>query len=226
MLLSNLSALRETPNLFENWMTPIFVIIFVLFAYINVNYGKKFQQIFNSVFRLGYLKQMMREEQTTLQRSAVALNIVFVLMLGLFLYEYFSFNDILIFKQKGLTLYFICVVGLAVIYTVKYITIKFFATLFKFNGPLEEYLYNLMQINKTIGILLFPILILCTFSNKEFAPIFFVSIGIGLLVFIFYRLLRGLVIGFSYNVSKLYIILYLCTVELIPFILIAKAVLI
>lgn len=224
VILENTIELRTSPNLFEAWMVPIFLVIFILFAYIKVNHGKKFEQIFNSVFRLGYLKQMMREEQVNTKRSSFALNVVFVLMLGLFIYQFFVVQKITLLDQSGFILYSICVGILSLIYTGKYVVIKFFESLVKFNGPLEEYLYNVVQINKTIGILLFPTLIACTFLNKEFAPIFFISVTLFLAAFVIFRLLRGLAIGFSYNVSKLYIILYLCTVELIPFILLAKAV--
>jgi hypothetical protein len=224
MLISNLPVNRNFPNLFESWMTLIFFIIFILFAYIKVNYGKKFEQIFNSVLRLGYLRQIMREEQVTTQRSSISLNIVFILMLGLFLYEFFVYKKLNIFEKKGILLYLLCILALSILYFGKYLVIKFFESLFQYKEPLEEYLYNTTQINKTIGILLFPILIVCTFINKDHVHLFFISVVIALTILIILRLLRGLAIGFSYNVSKLYIILYLCTVELIPFILLVKVV--
>jgi hypothetical protein len=76
----------------------------------------------------------------------------------------------------------------------------------------------LLGIFQVLGVILFPLLVIW-YLNPNYAEIIFQLIYILFGLFILYRFIRGFFIGLSKQISWYYLILYLCTAEIYPLIL-------
>ncbi len=112
---------------------------------------------------------------------------------------------------------------LLAVYIVKIISTRVLGFIFEVKEAAREYAYNIVLFNKTIGLILFPVTLLLAYARQVPAEWL---IWTGLVLWglaLLYRLVRLSFIGFSVRgVSIFYIILYLCTLEILPVLVIIK----
>lgn len=113
--------------------------------------------------------------------------------------------------------------GTAVIYLAKYAAVRFSGWAFRVEGITEHYLFNVFLINKILGVLLVPFIIVLAFADREWAQqavyISFAAAGILLLN----RYIRSWkVFGSFFQYSKFHFFMYLCASELLPLAVLMK----
>ena len=101
-------------------------------------------------------------------------------------------------------------------------TVRLLAWTFNIRNVKEEVIVNIWTYNILIGLFLSP-LVLSLFFVKLFAlPLLAKIITICLVMFYLVKLIRWFEILFTYRVSILYMILYLCALEVIPLLILYK----
>jgi hypothetical protein len=216
---------RESPNLYEPWMLPVLLLILAVVAYVRVAYGRRLSRLFNSLWRIQILRQVMREELVFSHRASILLHFNFVLVAALAVYAWMKITDRSIFNLQGFALYASLSGIVAAVYIVKLIITAVLRAVFKDPGLIREYLFEVFLINKAAGILLLPLALALIILNISKAQTLILVIAISALLFIVFRFIQGLRLSLDYKVSGVYIILYLCTLEILPFLVLAKAVL-
>jgi len=216
---------RESPNLYESWMLPVLLLILAIIAYVRVAYGRRLSRLFNSLWRIQILRQVMREELVFSHRASVLLHFNFVLVAALAVYAWLKVTDRSIFNLEGFALYVSLAGIVAAVYILKLIITAVLRAAFKDPGLIREYLFEVFLINKAAGILLLPFALALIILNISKAHTLILIIAISALLFIVFRFVQGLRLSLDYKVSGVYIILYLCTLEILPFLVLAKAVL-
>ncbi len=113
--------------------------------------------------------------------------------------------------------------GTAVIYLAKYAAVRFSGWAFRVEGITEHYLFNVFLINKILGVLLIPFIIVLAFADREWAQqavyISFAAAGILLLN----RYIRSWkVFGSFFQYSKFHFFMYLCASEILPLAVLMK----
>jgi hypothetical protein len=105
----------------------------------------------------------------------------------------------------------------------KLLVVKLVGVVFKVEGAVNEYIFNIFLHHKAIGIFLFPVTIALAFI-KDIPPHYLVVTGWSIIaVVLVYRTLRGMLGGIqTAGISKYYLFLYLCTLEILPLIVIIK----
>ncbi len=215
--------LRPSPNLYEYWMLGIFMLVLVILAYVRVVYAKRLQRLYSSLVRLQILRQVMREELVFSHRASVLLFLNFVLILSLIFYaavKYYGWN---LHDSTGLSFYGMVVAAVAGIYLLKLIIASVLRLVLNDPGLLREYLYVVFLVNKAAGLILLPLALGVIYLNVGLLQNLFMAGLILAVVFILYRTAQGLILSAGYRVPWVYIILYLCTLEIIPFMVIIKA---
>lgn len=209
--------LRESPNLYEYWMVAVFLVVVGVLAYVRAVYSKRLRRLFSSISRIQILRQVMREELVFSHRASVLLFFNFVIVLAMICYAVLKYNDTALFREFGSDLFIYLAIAVALIYLFKIILNNVLRILYKDPGVIREYLFEVFLMNKALGIVLLPIAAGMVFLNITkldlLIPLF---IGIFLLAVVF-RLVQGLRLTFSYPIPRVYIILYLCTLEILPF---------
>ena len=211
-------TLKPSPVLGEMWMVFVFLLIFSLLAVLRWNYAKNFKELFQAVINLRLLREILREEIILTSRASQVVIVLAFLSIGLFAKLSFNYID---FKLLGLQLSgfleFIWIVTFLVgVYCVKMLFLFFIRKLFVADNQLIEYEFNVSLMLKLAGMAVLPIsLLLAYFSHTS--QWFLIGLGLAVLLgSMLWRWIRGLVQAVSNRVSILYIILYLCTLEILP----------
>lgn len=199
------------------------LIIALLFGWINVFHRKRFSQVINAFFIARYINQLIREENSLLQRVFIMVSIIFILILSIFTYQSVNFYQIDLNTHNGFIIFMICALGVSLTYFVKLVVLNVVGFAFDEEKSTKEYFYNIFLINNFLGIILVPI-ILCLAYVPQLSKDLLIQIGISVYVLsLVYRVLRGMLIGWTNgHYSLFHIFLYFCTLEILPFLLMIK----
>jgi hypothetical protein len=215
---------RTYPYLQEDWMIAILVIMVALLGIIRYNYPNRIVRLLQSIFRARMLRQLMREELVLSHRASLALMIIFSANTALLVYlaaKSFGWSAYLQLEQ-----WFFVVVFLAVLllYLWKIISIRLFQFFFETEGGLSEYLVFSLVFNMLLGLLWIPLILAAVVSLKGAVQVLFMAVLVIFLLGYLARLVRGALIAREHRVFSVYIILYLCALEILPFAVLAKGI--
>ncbi len=215
--------LRPNPQLFEGWMLPVFLLILINIAYVRISYERRLDRLFSSLLRIQILRQIMREELVFSHRASVLLFLNFCLAVALIAYSLLKYLELPLPLGGDWMGFSLITAAVAMLYLGKLALSRFFRWVFEDEGLIREYLFEVFLVNKAFGISAIPLALALAFLNVgNLWPIFLLA-GLLALTAILFRLVQGMRMASAYRISPLYIILYLCTLEILPLLLIAKA---
>jgi hypothetical protein len=204
----------------------LLVVLFIIFAVIKNVFAKYFDDLSRVFFRTTLKQKQIREQLMQMPLPSLLLNGFFVLSGGfylVFVIRHFALDSVDSFWW--MLLY--CCLGLALAYFVKYAGLKICGWLFDLEEAADSYIFIVFIINKMIGVLLLPFLLVLAFSVGNLYSIGLILswclIG-GLLIYRFtltYAAVRNQV-----KVNPFHFFLYLCAFEIAPLLLVYKGLLI
>ncbi len=211
-------------KIIPDWFTIIILILLVAVTLLKVFYSKIFFQIFKAFVNNNTANQIVRDENLLVQRASILLSVIGYVVLALFAYkvsQHFNYQNQ--YMGKGFAKFLFIAIFIGMTYSIKMISLKMFGVLFNYEKPVASYIFNLFLINNVLGIVILPLLILLTYSNPQYSNyILYFSVGI-ILLFLMYRLLKGILIWTSINRYNLfYLFLYICALEIAPLLIIFK----
>ena len=202
-----------------DWVLLVIIIIVLLFIWIKIFYNKFFSFLANSLISYQLSAKLFSEKNVLLKRVSFVLDVIYHIVLSIFLYESFTFLNLSPVRLTSYNL-FLLFLNILILYTLlRSVVLKLFNYLFKTDPIISEYVHNNFIINKSIGIVLFPVTIAICYMPESFAGILFV-VGLVLLGSgIVFKMVRGYQIIIRKEVLFIYLILYLCTLEILPLLL-------
>lgn len=202
------------------WIALALFTSFTLLVIVRVFDRRKLRQLFGGLMRASAVDVFYREEYALTGRVTVLLLLNYVIMASLFMSQALHFFGI---EQKGIHVFGLMAASLVVIYFVKIIATRLLGFIFELGDTATEYMYNILLFNKAIGVLLFPFALLFAYARQ--IPGEYLAWG-GLSVWalaLIYRIFRTAQVGFAARgISLFYLILYLCTLEIVPFVVLIK----
>jgi hypothetical protein len=165
-----------------------------------------------------------RDVGDELSLSSLLLTVNFILIFSAMLYfasEVFHFHVILGFAWYGIIVAFIAM-GLLL----RYLALKFIAAVFRFKLQFDFFIFQEMQYNRLLGIILIPVLLIAiSYSGPStLRVIVILFLGITLLLLAI-RYFQGFMIGKEYiRYNTFHFLLYICTLEIAPLLIILKAI--
>ncbi|MFI5196440.1 MAG: DUF4271 domain-containing protein [Chitinophagales bacterium] len=115
------------------------------------------------------------------------------------------------------------IAGTGLIYLAKYTAVRFSGWAFRVEGITEHYLFNVFLINKVLGIMLIPFIIILAFADHEWAQQAVIISFVISAILLLNRYFRSWqVFGSFFQYSKFHFILYLCASELLPLAVLMK----
>lgn len=214
--------LRNHSQMSETWMIPVFVICLLGLAWVRVNYGRRVPQLFSNLINVRLMRQTMREELVLTHRASLVLSGFFILQFGLLWYLVSVNWNLETVVGTGFEMYWKMTLLVVLVYFIKLLFIRVIQWITMGEHTLNEYEYAIFLSNKSLGLLLFPLLLCVIFLDPVGARyVLIASIGIAL-VFYLFRVIRGIFSAFTQSVRPVYIILYLCTLEILPLLLLVK----
>ncbi|MCD4729288.1 MAG: DUF4271 domain-containing protein, partial [Bacteroidales bacterium] len=184
---------------------------------------KRFRQIITAFFGNRYMHMLTKDGNIYRERISIPLVIVYLISFSLLLFlliTQYIYQPV--FDLKGLKLFSVIILAVIVAWFFKNLLINFVGNLFKNYLILTDYIHTNFVFNMIIGVLLMPILIIAIFLPS--VEMIYIGVLIWLAVYL-YRIIRQVFTGISYiKFSLFYRILYLCTFEIIPLLVLTKLV--
>lgn len=210
----------------EEWLIALLVLILSIIAYLRVSYYRRFTQLISASFDFQLSNQIVREESALTQRVSIFLTAIFWVALPIYLLQIIKYFRVPVYfsgPYAGLIVFLLLLILVGIMYGMKVSSIRLLGSIFKVEKETEAYIFNVFLYNKLSGLLLLPIVILIRFMPEDFSRFFFLT-GLAILgVSFLARVVRGFLIGLSKKgVSIVHLVLYFCTLEILPLVLVAK----
>lgn len=206
---------------YDYWISGMFLFLFALFVWLYVTNRKKLNQTIKGFYQTHYVNENKRDEFSMGNRVSVFLSVFFVLTLSIFIVRTLSYYHITLFANNMAEVFIAFII--MTVYGVKFITIQLFGNVFQVQKEASDYILSVFLFCNALGLFLLPVVLCLTFI-KQASPAIFIYTGMGIILsFVCVRIIRGIFIGLnSQRVSKFYLFMYLCTLEILPSILLAK----
>lgn len=210
-------------NLNIDWITFHLIICLALAAWVQIYYGKRLKQIIKAFAGTRYTSILSKEGNLFRERISIPLFIIYLVSLSLMIYQVTAgqsgaeMSGII-----GLKFFSLIILVILVLWFIKNSSVRFVGKLFKNQVILTDYMHTNFIFNMVTGLILFPFIIVSVYLPSQMAV--YIGIAIWLVIF-FYRFVRELFTRLNYTKFSLFSrILYLCTFEIIPFLVFTKLV--
>jgi hypothetical protein len=207
--------LRNNPD----WLIGVLLICFVLFATVRLIFSKYLNQLILSTINYSTFLRLLRERYFNLLHASFRLDIISNGIMALFTYQFLTSYKINFGLSNSFNIYLSCLGGVIGYFTVKRMIYSFIGILTESKQEIQEYLFSITVFNRVLGVFLLPLTGIIAFiplSTEK--PLLFVGAGLTGIYYLM-SLLRGSKIFLKKQFSISYLILYLCTLEFLPLIL-------
>ncbi len=212
---------REINRTDSDWIIGLLLLVLLIYSSIRTSYSKYLGHLFRSLFNYPTSARMFREKNYPLVHAAYRLDIFFYIIFPLFIVQalnYFRSG----FTEYSIKLFLWCFTVSTGYFLVKKMAYKLSGRLTESDPEVNEYLFNMDNINRIAGLFLLPVVLISMFFPFHNAGLVLYA-GIFILVFLYFKLLfRGFLILLKKQFSIFYLFLYFCTLEFVPLVLLFK----
>ena len=210
-------SLRIMPD--KSWPSIVLIFTLLLLAFTKAFGSSRMRQIYKSVFSFYSAHEVVREEKVFFHQVNFILFLIFLLNISLLLYFVATlFNPLL-----NTLISYTIILGIVIItYSIKFLFAHVVAHFFEFSQQVPAYTYNVLLYNYILGVLLIPYLAFIYFSRFDNIMVLNFVVLPTIFIVLLIRFVRFFAIGISYNISLFYIILYICTLEILPLVVLGK----
>jgi len=194
----------------------------LLLAFLRYFYSRYFANLFRVFFNTSLRQNQITDQLLQAKLPSFLFNIFFVISGGIYVYMLLSYYRLFSADNKWLAVFF-SVVLMALVYFIKYCTLKFTGWITGLETEVNIYVFVIFLINKIIGIFLVPFVIILAFSAPDLASVAAMVSLMSIGVFLLLRFFRsyGLVQN-QLKISKFHFLLYIAGLEIMPLLLIYK----
>jgi len=184
---------------------------------VNVLYRKKLLTQISAFFNPRFVAQVMREESSSTQMPMILLTLNGLASSALGLYLFLNHTGYI--EPYSWDTYFLILlgcVGLLIGFWLLSLLVQFYVNA---EAGFTEYRYGILLFFQVVGIIVLPLSLIGAYSS--FGNIYATWCGIFIMLIAYLlRLGRSLFIGIEHRVSGVFIILYLCTLEILPLVVV------
>jgi hypothetical protein len=195
------------------------------FAVIKALFGKYLGNLFTLAFRASLKQKQIREQLLQTPLPSLLLNIFFTICAGLYISFLLRYYHFLVHINSWLLLFY-CAAGIGLVYTLKFLALKFAGWIFNLREAMNAYIFIVFMLLKILGIFLFPLLVLMAFAGPEWQPaLVTLSYLLAGGFFVYRYLIAYAPVRREAKVSGYHFFMYLCAFEIAPLLLIYKVLL-
>ena len=199
------------------------LILSFLLAFFKYFYNRYFNTLFRVFFNTTLRQSQLTDQLLQSKLTSLLFNVLFIASGGIYLYFILVQYKWLMPQKQG---YYIalCILATSVVYCVKYITLKFTGWVTSKNEVIDSYVFIIFLINKIIGIILLPVIIVLAFSTMQIRkPLAIISLlFIALLLLMRYFRAYGLLQN-KLKISRFHFVLYVAGIEIVPLLVLYKS---
>lgn len=203
----------------------LLVLLLIVFALFRQLFPKYFSDLFRVFFRTTLKQRQIREQLMQTPLPSLLLNGFFVISGGLyisFLLQYFNLGS----EGEFWILFLYSCLGLSIAYMVKFLGLKIAGWIFSIKETTDSYIFIVFIINKMIGILLLPFLVLLAFGQGKIYSFSLTLSWCLIAAMLMYRIILSFsVVRNQIKVNPFHFFLYFCAFEIAPLLLVYRGLL-
>lgn len=204
------------------WILLVVLVLFIAIGLVRLFFYNNFYNIIYGFYNDRILAQINKEDSLGTSWPYIFLYIIFTLSLGLFITIYRSY--ILYYGDLKFVYFLNISVGIALLFIIKIIFVRIVGILFDVERLVREYIVFLYLFYFNSVLILMPLLLMVTFmpsSYFNFIIILFIAVVTILFLYRFLKTLSTLIGNLRFSIF--YLILYLCTLEIAPILILVKS---
>jgi hypothetical protein len=210
---------------FPDWYFILIISVLFTFAWIRIVYSRFLTTLFESSYNYLLASKIFKERGVVQKRVGMTFNLIYQINGSLFLFLLFHFfkwnplglNDFALFSTSfGF---------LSCLMLIRIITMRVIGHIFDRFSLFSEFLYNFYIYNKLLGLVLLPFLLSIPYTQGILHVILIYTALFVIGVVYLMRLIRIIIFTFKNVILLFYLILYLCTLEILPVLVIIKLIL-
>ncbi len=209
-----------TPNILANnfWLTGLCLIL----GFIRYSDPRYFSLLMGAYTMPGGGRQW-KELLQAANISNLGMNIFFGAVAGAYVYYLTAATTTRLLGYRAPLVLILMIVGMLVIYAGKYAVIRFSGWAFRVEELADQYLFNVFLVNKIIGIVLLPFVVIIAFAGKDWVQPMAVLSGCIVIGLLATRYLRSWSVFLTFfKGSRFHFFTYLCASEILPMAVLVK----
>ncbi|MGI6342235.1 MAG: DUF4271 domain-containing protein [Bacteroidales bacterium] len=216
---SNFDQIQTKTTINNDWLVFVILIGISIFSVVQTFFYKRMQQMYKVIVKPSHLSQIERDGNLLSEFIQIPLNVIQHLIIPLFIYQTAVHFEV-ISSQRGLLLYAIFVGVYVLINLIRHLAIHLWGIIFSTQNLSRIHRLLLTIYNQITAILIIPIsLCFIIWQSSIFIKIGFLIIATLLII----RVIRLFYMSFFQEMHQLfYLIVYFCTLEIIPILVIIK----
>lgn len=202
------------------WILIIIIFSVITIGYLYSGFNTQLKSVIGSFFSFRVSNQSSREEQSLFHPASILLSINFLLTASLFILQVITANKKLSSSIDFSFVSFLILIGIIFsVYLIKITSHKLIGIIFDLQQQINEYVYAILLSKQIVGICFLPIVIFISYGEESFLNgIIYSGFVVLILVYIF-RVGKGAFSLLRREITPFYLILYLCTLEVLPLLL-------
>ncbi len=198
-------------------------ILFLLFLYgfVNNTFPQYFPKLFNQFSQSSLRMIQYREQLLQNSMGSLIINISFILSFSMI-------ATLIIFNRHLLALsfwegYFYIALFFTSLYLGKFVCLQLAGYIFNTKELVNTYIFVVFMINKILGVLLVPFILILAFAKPIFHPYAMLGATVITVLLLLYRYLFSLTsVRNKLHISSFHFFLYLCAFEILPLAILYK----
>ncbi len=206
----------------RDWIFLIVIGILMLLLFIKFNFSKLYRNAISSLYKRSATAELINDKYSPRWLFVLFSNLFFVLIISLWAYRNFIRLEEPLYEEKFDV--FVTILSLIlVVYIIKFLVHLLAGLIFQIREAIAIYIINISITNLFCGVFMLFITLLLLYSPWH-GQQWLITTSMGIIAFfILLRYFRGLSQTMQYfKYNYLYLILYLCTLEIAPWFLIIK----
>ncbi len=205
----------------KDWITILFLLVLVLITVIKFNFNERFTKLFSLTYSDKYYTDYVKTNPLILNKFHLLFFFVIFFNISLFIHFSFQVIDPSFFNNSFYS--FIQILIAVIIFVLLRYVIGFvLGKVFELNDRQKQLTFLKLSNLSLLSLLLFPLLVFLNYSVGQYHHIvIIISIILVVVLFLlhYYKLLKKDNLNFN---NLFYLFLYLCALEIAPFIVIYK----
>ena len=204
------------------WFLASVFMCLILFTWLQYFFQKHIIKMFVAIFSNTQSSRLFTDKNILLERVFTFLNIIYIFTAGLFVFQLLKHYNLQIFELNDLKLFILSTTVILALFIIRFILNWLVGQLFNWKAEMKEYNYNVFLSYKVLGLILLPIVILMAYipDIQKNILIYIALILIG--IFYTIRYVRGMYLLGKKGFLLFYMILYFCTIEILPLLLLYR----
>lgn len=213
---------KEKQTIQAEWLFYYIIGLFLLFGLLKLAYFRYFNNLFRVFFKTSLKVNQIREQLVQSGLQSLMFNIFFAVSAGTYIYLLIRHFQIS-FQISPVLIPIISAAVIGVLYVGKYLFLKVSGWLFNISSASDTYAFIAFLINKIIGIILLPFILVIAFAKQ---PVSTIAITLSLAIvsgLFLYRFLRAYnTVQANLSVSRFHFFIYFLAFEIAPLLVIYK----